>query len=391
MRFSSLWKVSILLPLITLAAFLSALATNGVVQAHVTRATGSSSDPSFYQQTNLVSDLPNFAQFRDMSLVNPWGLSHSPNGPWQVSDNGTGLTTQYTGDGKQVPPVVTIPTPAGVKTAAPTGNVFNNTIDFVISKNGKSFASQFIFATEDGTISGFNPNVDATHAILAVDRSAVSQGGFTGAVYKGLTLATSSSGNFLFATNFRFGMVEKFDAQFNLVASFTDPKLSSDCPITGPPAQCFAPFGIQSINDQLYVTFALQNAAHHDDVAGPGNGFVDVFDTDGNLIRRFASQGTLNSPWGLALAPANFGQFSNDVLVGNFGDGRINAFAPGSGTRPGTFLDQLRGQNGNAITINGLWGLAFGNGGLAGDTNTLFFASGLNDEADGLFGAITAG
>ncbi len=207
-------------------------------------------------------------------------------------------------------------------------------------------------------------------------------------MYKGLALTTSSSGNFLFATNFRFGMVEKFDTQFNLVASFTDPALASDCPIPGPPAQCFAPFGIQSINDQLYVTFALQDAAHHDDVKGAGNGFVDVFDTDGNLMRRFASQGTLNSPWGLALAPANFGQFSNDVLVGNFGDGRINAFAPGISPGPGTFIDQLRDGNGNAITINGLWGLAFGNGGLAGDTNTLFFASGLNDEADGIFGSI---
>jgi uncharacterized protein (TIGR03118 family) len=337
----------------------------------------------FYQQENLVSDLPNFAQFRDKSLVNPWGLSHSPNGPWQVSDNGTGLSTQYTSDGKQAPPAVTIPTPAGVKTAAPTGNVFNSTVDFVISKNGKSFARQFIFATEDGTIAGFNPNVGSTHAILAVDRSAVSQGGFTGAVYKGLALATSSSGNFLFATNFRFGMVEKFDAQFNLVASFTDTALASDCPIPGPPAQCFAPFGIQSINNQLYVTFALQDAAHHDDVRGLGNGFVDVFDTNGTLIRRFASRGTLNSPRGLALAPANFGKFSNDVLVGNFGDGRINAFDP-----TGAFLDQLRDGNGNAITINGLWGLAFGNGGLAGATNTLFFAAGFNDEADGLFGSI---
>jgi uncharacterized protein (TIGR03118 family) len=339
----------------------------------------------FYQQENLVSDLPNLAQFRDKSLVNPWGLSHSPNGPWQVSDNGTGLSTQYTSVGKEVAPAVTIPTPAGVKAAAPTGNVFNSTVDFAISKKGKSFASQFIFAAEDGTISGFNPNVDTTHAILAVDRSAVvSQEGFTGAVYKGLALATDKTGNFLFATNFRFGTVEKFDAHFTLVASFTDPALSSDCPIPGPPAQCFAPFGIQTINDQLYVTFALQDAAHHDDVKGSGNGFVDVFDINVNLIRRFASHGALNSPWGLALAPAAFGEFSNDVLVGNFGDGRINAFDP----RTGAFLNQLRDGNGNAITINGLWGLAFGNGGLAGDTNTLFFAAGFNDEADGLFGSI---
>src|SRR5258708_18157774 len=170
---------------------------------------GSSSATNSYQQTNLVSDLANTAQVRDKSLVNPWGLSHSPNGPWQVSDNVTGLTTQYTSVGKQVPPAVTIPTPAGVKTAAPTGNVFNSTIDFVISKNGKSFASQFIFATEDGTISGWNPNVDATHAILEVDRSAVNQGGVnTGAVYKGLATGHSDSGkfvgNFLYATNFRF-------------------------------------------------------------------------------------------------------------------------------------------------------------------------------------------
>jgi len=338
----------------------------------------------FYRQENLVSDLHNFAQVRDKTLVNPWGLSHSPDGPWQVSDNGTGLSTQYTSVGKEVSPAVSIPTPAGLKTAAPTGNVFNPTIDFVISKNAKSFPSQFIFATEDGTISGFSPNVDSTHAILAVDRSAVSQGGFTGAVYKGLALALSGSRTFLFATNFRFGMVEKFDAQFNLVASFTDPEVASMCPIPGPPAQCFAPFGIQSINDQVYVTFALQDAAHHDDVAGAGHGFVDVFDTDGKFIRRFATQGTLNSPWGLTLAPANFGAFSIAVLVGNFGDGRINAFNAMSGA----FLGQLRSGNGDAIAISGLWGLAFGNGGLAGDPNTLFFTAGFNDEADGLFGSI---
>jgi len=339
----------------------------------------------FYQQKNLVSDLPNLAAVRDKSLVNPWGLSHSPNGPWQVSDNGTGLSTQYTSLGKEVAPAVIIPGPAGVKAAAPTGNVFNSTINFVVSKNRKSFASEFLFATEDGTIAGFNPDVDATHAILAVDRSAVTQGAFTGAVYKGLALATTNAGDFLFATNFRFGTVEKFDDQFNLVASFTDPALASDCPIPGPPAQCFAPFGIQTINDELYVTFALQDAAHHDDVKGLGNGFVDVFDTNGTLIRRFASQGTLNSPWGLALAPATFGETSNDVLIGNFGDGRINAFD----SVTGAFVDQLRDENGNAIAINGLWGLAFGNGGLAGDSNTLFFAAGFDDEAHGLFGSIT--
>ena len=336
-----------------------------------------------YHQINLVSDLPTIAKFQDPNLVNSWGLTHSPTGPWQVSDNGTGLSTRYKGNGMGIPPVVTIPPPSTTPgaTAAPTGDVFNSTGDFVVTKGSASGPSQFVFATEDGTISGWNPNVDPTHAILTVDRSTVRQGKFLGAVYKGLALGTKSSGNFLFATDFRFGTVEMFDAHFTLVKSFTDANLASDCPLRD---QCFAPFGIQNIGGNLFVTFALQNAAHHDDVGGPGNGFVDVFATDGTLLRRFASQGTLNSPWGLALAPANFGTFSNDMLVGDFGDGRINAFDPGTGA----FLGQLQGQSGRPIAINGLWGVAFGNGGLAGDTSTLFFAAGLNDEVDGLFGSI---
>jgi uncharacterized protein (TIGR03118 family) len=353
---------------------------------------GSSSATNSYHQRNLVSNLTTVgAKVQDTNLVNAWGLSHSPTGPWQVSDNGTGVSTQYKSNGRGVPPgvspvtppvVVTIPLPGGGPGGAPTGNVFNGTSDFVVTKGSASAPSQFLFATEDGTISGWNPSVDLTHAIIAVDRSTVRQGKFLGAVYKGLAMGQNSSGNFLFATDFRFGTVEMFDATFTLAKSFTDPALASDCPLRG---QCFAPFGIQNIGGNLFVTFALQNAAHHDDVGGPGNGFVDVFDTNGNLIGRFASQGTLNSPWGLALVPANFGKFSNDVLVGNFGDGRINAFDPI--TR--AFRGQLQNQNGTPITINGLWGVAFGNGGLAGDTNTLFFASGLNDEADGLFGSIT--
>jgi uncharacterized protein (TIGR03118 family) len=330
-----------------------------------------------YVQRNLVSDLAGIAKFQDPNLVNPWGLSHSPTGPWEVSDNGTGLATSYKGNGMGVPPVVSIPAPGGGPGGAPTGNVFNPTSGFVISQGGASAPSQFLFATEDGTIAGWNPAVDPAHALIAVDRSAVRQGKFVGAVYKGLALG----GNFLFATDFRFGVVEEFDAQFHLVGSFTDPALAADCPR---PGQCFAPFGIANIGGDLYVSFALQDKAHHDDVAGAGNGFIDVFSTSGTLLRRFASGGSLNSPWGMALAPAGFGAFSNDLLVGDFGDGRINAFDPASGA----FLGQLQDTTGRPITINGLWGLAFGNGAQAGDTTTLFFAAGLNDEADGLFGTI---
>ena len=339
----------------------------------------------FYQQTNLVSDLPNIAAHQDPNLLNPWGLSHGPTTPWWVSDNGAGVSTLYRGDGTAVPLVVTIPPPKGSPAgtiAAPTGNVFNGTSGFVVATSSGAGPSLFIFATEDGTISGWNPSADPTHAILAVDRSTVSQGGFVGAVYKGLAIASNASGTFIYATNFRFGTVEMFDSSFHLVRSFTDSRLVHTCPL---PNQCYAPFGIQTINGNLYVTYALQNAAHHDDVSGPAHGFVDVFDTNGNLIRQLVLHGRLNSPWGLALAPADFGLFSNALLVGNFGNGRINAFD----LNTGEFLGQLRDQTNTPITIDGLWGLAFGNDANAGKHNELFFTAGINDEADGLFGKIT--
>ena len=397
MHFSLRSKVSIVLPFITLLGLLGALMMSGIFRAPAIHAAGDSHSGGFYRQTNLVSDISGMAKFTDPNLKNPWGLSHSPTSPWWVSDNGTGLATVYNGDGTPFPVgsplVVTIPPPAGSPagtTAAPTGNVFNsvnstNPNDFVVTENGKSGPSIFMFATEDGTISGWNPKVDPTNAILAVDRSAaVDPQGDVGAVYKGLATGSNDKGDFIYATNFRFGQVEQFDANFTLVRSFSDPDLFKDCSLT---TQCFAPFGIQNIGGLLYVTFALQNAAKHDDVASPGNGFVDVFDTNGNLIQRLASHGTLNSPWGLTLAPEGFGRFGKDLLVGNFGDGRINAFEPDTGA----FRGQLKDQRGNPITIDDLWALGFGNGGLAGPTDTLFFTAGINDEADGLFGTITKG
>ncbi len=369
----TLGRSRILAPLVVLATLLLAALPGA---AFATANTG-----GFYQQTNLVSDIAGVALFTDANLKNPWGLSHSAASPWWISDNGTGLATLYNGHGRKFPVtsplVVTIAPPGGSPagtTAAPTGNVFNNSGGgFVVSENGNSGSSVFMFATEDGTISGWNPNVDLTHTILAVDRSAVG----AGAVYKGLAIA----GNSIYATNFRFGAVEQFDSNFNLVRSFTDQQLANTCPLQN---QCFAPFGIQNIGGNLYVTFALQDAAHHDDAHGPSRGFVDVFDTNGNLLKRLISRGALNSPWGLALAPPNFGQFSNDLLVGNFGNGRINAFDPNTGA----LLGQLKNQKGLIISINGLWGLAFGNGQAAGQTDELFFTAGINDEANGLFGKI---
>jgi uncharacterized protein (TIGR03118 family) len=337
-----------------------------------------------YQQTNLVSDIPGLALHTDPNLRNAWGTSTGPGLPIWVSDNATGVTTLYDGQGnpqqgpgnKQL--VVTIPAapsagPGAV--GAPDGTVFNPTPDgFVVTKNGVSAPARFLFATEDGTIAGWSHAVDPTHAVTAVDRSTVTdQAGDHGAVYKGLALVSTPAGKFLYATNFRFGTVEVFDSNFHLVNSFTDPTVPAG----------FAPFGIHNIGGNLYVTFAKQDAAKHDDDAGPGNGFVDVFAPSGILLQRLASEGRLDSPWAVTLAPATFGAFGGDILVGNFGDGRINAFNPTTGQ----FLGQLR-THGGPITISGLWGLRFPVTSLNVTPNALYFTAGINDEADGLFGDI---
>jgi uncharacterized protein (TIGR03118 family) len=337
-----------------------------------------------YQQTNLVSDIPGLALHTDPNLRNSWGTSTGPGLPIWVSDNATGVATLYDGQGNPQPGpgnqqlVVSIPAPPSAgpgAVGAPDGTVFNPTPDgFVVSKNGASAPARFLFATEDGTIAGWNPAVDPTHAVIAVDRSTVTdQAGDHGAVYKGLALVSTPAGKFLYATNFRFGTIEVFDSNFHLVNSFTDP--------TVPPG--FAPFGIHNIGGNLYVTFAKQNAAKFDDDAGPGHGFVDVFAPDGNLLQRLASHGRLDSPWGVTLAPSTFGAFGGDILVGNFGDGRINAFNPTTGQ----FLGQLR-THGGPITISGLWGLRFPAGSLNVTANALYFTAGLNHEADGLLGDI---
>jgi uncharacterized protein (TIGR03118 family) len=349
-------------------------------------AEGDTNGGRSYVQTNLVSDIPGLAAHTDANLHNPWGTSTGPGLPIWVSDNATGVTTLYDGQGnlKEVAPnqpSVAIPAPPSAgpgAVGAPTGTTFNPTPDgFVVSKGGVSGPSKFLFATEDGTLVGWNPSVDVRHATIAVDRSqATDTEGDHGAVYKGLALVTTPAGKFLYAANFRFGQVEVFDSSFNIVNIFTDPTVPAG----------FAPFGIHNIGGNLFVTFAKQDAFKHDDVAGAGNGFVDVFSPNGVRLQRFASHGKLDSPWAVTLAPSTFGAFGGDILVGNFGSGQINAYDATSRE----FRGQLRNTDGNPLTISGLWGLRFPTTSLnVTDPNALYFTAGLNHEADGLFGTLT--
>jgi uncharacterized protein (TIGR03118 family) len=319
-----------------------------------------------FNQTNLVSDIPNLAITTDPNLANAWGIAFGPGSPIWIADNGTGLSTLYDGAGNIIPLVVTIPAPAADDTAAPTGLVFSASDDFVVSNGSASGPSIFVFDTEDGTIVGWNPAVDMTHGIIAVPND-------HGAIYKGLAIAKTPKGRFLYANDFHNGFVEMYNSHFELVKTFTDTSL--------PPG--YAPFGIQNINGQIFVTFAKQDELKEDEVAGPELGFVDIFDTDGNLVRRFASRGKLNAPWGLAMAPSTFGKFANAILVGNFGDGRINAFDAASGK----FLGQLRNSKGEVLAIDGLWAITPGGG--AGTTpDDLLFTAGPDDEEHGLFGKL---
>lgn len=333
-------------------------------------------EPQVYTRVNLVSDIDGVARFTDSNLVNPWGLAFSRTSPFWVADNNGHVSTLYNGRGQAFPVgsplVVTIPKPLADPTGgAPTGIVFNGTGGFVITANSRSGSSLFLFSTEDGTILGWSPVVNPTSGVIAVDNSG------SGTVYKGLAIGRTSKGNFLYATNFSAGVVEMYDKDFNLVSTFTDSSVDAN----------FAPFGIENIGGKLFVTFALQKPSKHDDQSALGNGFVDVFETDGTFVRRFASHGALNSPWGLALAPDSFGKFSHHLLVGNFGDGRINAFDVGNGDFDGQLIDP----EGNPLTINGLWALKFGNGAKnGGSRHKLFFTAGIGDETHGLFGFLKA-
>lgn len=336
-------------------------------------ACGGSSDNSMgthFKFTILVSDGAVPAAHIDPNLKNAWGIVFNPKGFVWVANNGTQKATLYDGNGVPQTLVVTLPEVASGP-ANPTGIVFNGSTDFVVSSGGKSGAAAFIFAGEGGTLSAWSPAVGPTNAFTVFDGSSAN------AVYKGLALAMSSSGNRLYAADFHNNRVDVFDKNFvklSLPGAFQDALLPAG----------FAPFGIQAIGTKIYVTYAKQDIKMHDEEDGAGLGAVDVFDTDGNLLLRLAQGGPLNAPWGVTQAPANFGSLSNDILVGNFGDGTISAFDPTSGK----FIGKLLQPDGSNFVQPGLWGIAFGNGLSAQPTNTLFFAAGPNEEADGVYGRL---
>jgi uncharacterized protein (TIGR03118 family) len=334
---------------------------------------------------DLVGSDPSVAAAQtDPNLVNPWGLSESPTSPFWISDNNSGFASIYsvTSSGVKVNaiPPITIAVPHGQTpgSATPTGQVFNGFASAGAFTLSDGLPATFLFATEDGTISGWNAKA-GMQSIIAVDEANNPADGDeakgVGAVYKGLAIGKGDDGPVLFAANFRHGTVDTYDQKFNLIHSFTDPNLPKG----------FAPFNVQVLSGKLFVTFAEQNAAKHDDVAGAGNGFVDEFNLNGTLIQRVASNGPLDSPWGLAIAPESFGKLAGDLLVGNFGDGMINAF----NLNTDKFQGALKGQDGKPIVIGDLWAISPGNGSSGGSANSLYFTAGVKDEAHGLFGSIT--
>ena len=322
-----------------------------------------------YSVTPLVSNNGVAGTTVDPHLMNAWGLVAGPTSPWWVADNGVDLSTLYNAAGAKIPLEVTV-------VGAPTGLVFNgDSANFLVG--GPGTAARFIFSTEGGTISGWSPATGTT-AITKADSSD------EGNVYKGLAIARTPTGPQLYATDFANARVEAYNGAWmdvDTAGGFVDP---------GIPAG-YAPFGIQTIGTRIFVTFAKQRAGSADEVDGQSLGFVDAFDTDGNLLARVAQRGQLNAPWGLALAPASFGRFGGDLLVGNFGDGHINAYEelPNGHFE---YRGMLRMGDGKPVAIDGLWALQFGHGAPNnGPTDTLFFTAGPNDEEDGLFGSITAG
>ncbi len=315
-----------------------------------------------FDVTNLISDQPGVAPTTDSNLVNSWGMASAPGGPLWVANNGTGTSTVYDPHNfSKLALTVSIPAPGGGP-GAPTGTVFTslNGTNFQVSQGGVSGHSIFLFDTEDGTVLGWSPKVNQTQAIIAVDQSGM------GAVFKGMTLVPIQHSQNLFTADFANNRVDIFNGQFQQVGSFTDHSLPAG----------YAPFNVQTLNGMVYVAFA-KHGEGLDEAHGHGLGYVDIYNTHGQFVRRLVAGGALNAPWGLAIAPTNFGKFAGALLVGNFGSGVIDAYNPTSGA----YLGQLK-DNGRPIVIPGLWALAQGADG------ELLFSSGPGDESHGLVGAI---
>jgi len=359
-----------------LAAGLAASAVLALMSAEALKAAPSSQPSSgFYQQRNLVSDQPGVALITDPDLINAWGIALNPNGAaFWISNNGSGKSTLYIGDVNGSPftkiNTLTVTVPGGLN----TGSVFNSTSDFVVKSGAASGPAAFLWASQVGVVSGWNSGVPPPPP------SHNAQIGTTAdAVYTGLAIGSANGKNYLYAADFLHRKIDVYDTNFQppsppLDGTFSDPNVPNSYSI----------FNVQNLGGRIYLTYAQQSHKGPEDETDKGAGFVDVFDTSGHLLQRLINGNHLNAPWGLALAPSNFGPFSNALIVGNFGNGHLQAFDP----QTGQFLGELNGADGKPIVIDGLWGLTFGNGVTAGDKTALYFAAGPDDETHGLFGSL---
>jgi uncharacterized protein (TIGR03118 family) len=318
-----------------------------------------------FEKSDLLSDgvlpTPNV----NTNLVNPWGLASSPTGPFWIASEGTGTSQIVRADGSAFAPDVLVP---GDQSGHPTGLVFNGEGGFDVQSGGARATSLFLFVTLDGRILGWNPTLDPATAIVSSSHARA------GAAYTGAAIASSGGQRFLYVANFAGGTVDVFDEAFAEVESFSTRNVPAN----------YAPFGIANVDGMLLVTFALRDPSTGEDVPGPGNGYVFRLSPDGSVFEPMISRGELDAPWGLVVAPGGFGKFSQKLLVGNFGDGRILAYNPHNGN----FVGQMEDEEGEPIVIEGIWGLLFGNGGEGGDPRDLYFTAGIDDEEHGLFGEI---
>lgn len=370
------FRVTIPMLLVTTACSSSGSgATTPIVSSsddYVDPITGDGDPQNAFVGTALVSDQrAGGGAHVDENLVNPWGIAYGPDTGFWVANNGSATATLYDEDGHLEDLVVQLPE-TNDEPATPTGLVYHAGDGFEIGSDNRRAPARFIFATEQGTILGWNEDTSRTRALVAVDRSG------DDAVYKGLAISKDGDALRLYATNFSSGEVDVFDGDFELMASapgsFVDPDLPDD----------YAPFGIRAIDDKVYVTFAERDR-EADDVPGKGKGYVSVFELDGTFIERVAEKGTLNAPWAITLAPEDFGKFDGALLIGNFGDGRISAFD----AETYEYLGQLEDTSGKTIAIDGLWELVVGNGKDAGETDTLYYTAGPEDEEHGVFGSLS--